>query len=165
MGKQGHPLYVPTVQGGGRLDNPQLYRVLYVSDAQSGAIAERFGNLAEWSDAMFISPRTGARLSLATYELSDGEVLNLDDAQALLDRGLRPSKVVTRDRVATREWARHIFEEGRWVGVRWWSYYDPDWGSFGLWNHEGLSLLDAAPLDRHHPAVEAAAATIRRTWS
>ena len=47
----GGALYIPP-QGGGRLDNPELYSVLYLSDAASGAIAEAFGRFPEWSPAM-----------------------------------------------------------------------------------------------------------------
>ncbi|HEV8564270.1 MAG TPA: RES domain-containing protein [Actinomycetota bacterium] len=162
--ESGHPLSVPVPQGAGRLDNPELYRVLYVSDSPVGAVAERFGNLAVWSDAMFISPRDGGRMSLATYELAEGQVLDLDDAQTLLDRDIRPSQVVTRHRATTRQWALRIFEERRWAGVRWWSYYDPDWGSLGLWEQEHLSVLDVVPLDRQHLSVVQAAGVIKRTW-
>ncbi|MBI1790737.1 MAG: RES domain-containing protein, partial [Acidobacteria bacterium] len=47
----GGALYIPP-QGGGRLDNPELYSVLYLSDAASGAIAEAFGRFPEWSPAI-----------------------------------------------------------------------------------------------------------------
>jgi hypothetical protein len=136
-----------------------------VADSPIGAVAERFGNLAVWSDAMFVSPRNGARMSLAMYELADGEVLDLDDAQVLLDRGIRPSHVVTRNRGTTRQWAARIYEERRWAGVRWWSYYDPDWGSLGLWNLDRLSTVDVSPLDRHHLSVAQAASIIKRVWT
>jgi hypothetical protein len=39
--KPGGALYVPP-QGAGRIDNPDLYTVLYLSDAPVGAIAEAF---------------------------------------------------------------------------------------------------------------------------
>jgi hypothetical protein len=58
-----------------------------------------------------------------------------------------------------------IFDEHRWVGVRWWSYYYPDWGSLGLWAHEHLSVREVVPLSRLHASVIEAADTIQRRWA
>jgi len=161
----GHALHVPVVQGAGRVDNPEHYRVLYLSDAPEGAIAEAFGNLGTWSDAMFEVPSLpGARRGLGTYELPDGRLLDLDDARVLLDRELRPSHVVTRDRAVTHRWALRIFGEETWSGVRWWSYYDPAWGSCGVWDQTDLKVVGVAALDRSAPPVGAAASVIRRSW-
>ncbi|HEY4901666.1 MAG TPA: hypothetical protein VIH91_12700, partial [Terriglobales bacterium] len=44
----GGAVYVPP-QGGGRLDNPGIYAILYLSDAPAGAIAEAFGRFPEWN--------------------------------------------------------------------------------------------------------------------
>jgi hypothetical protein len=33
--------------------------------------------------------------------------------------------------------AQRIYERREWMGVRWWSYYDPRWVSAGLWDTEG----------------------------
>lgn len=164
-GDPGHPLHVPGPQGAGRVDNPERYAVLYASDSATGAVAESFGNLAVWSDQMFVVPSMGARRALATYELHDGVVLDLDDARALLHRDIRPSRVVTRDRAITQRWALGIYDEGTWQGVRWWSYVDPDRGSFGLWDRRTLRVLDVTPLERTHPAVGDAAAALPRTWA
>src|SRR5260221_3031762 len=69
-GDPGHALHVPPVQGGGLIDNPGLYRVLYAGDSPAGAVAERFGNLGIWTDAMFESggALSGTTLALAEYE-------------------------------------------------------------------------------------------------
>ena len=161
----GHALHVPVVQGAGRIENPERYRVLYLSDAPEGAIAEAFGNLDTWSDAMFEVPSLpGARRALGTYELPDGSLLDLDDARVLLSRELKPSDVVTRDRGATHRWALRIFAEEMWAGVRWWSYYDPVWGSCGLWNQSDLRSVDVTSLQRSTPTVASAAAVIHRVW-
>ena len=153
------------MQGAGRIDNPEHYRVLYLSDAPEGAIAEAFGNLDAWSDAMFEVPSLpGARRALGTYELPEGRLLDLDDARALLERGLRPSDVVTRDRGVTHRWALRIFGEETWAGVRWWSYYDPAWGSCGVWDQTDLTVGEVTTLDRSMPTVVSAAAVIHRTW-
>jgi hypothetical protein len=47
----GGALYVPP-QGGGRIDNPGKYSVLYLSDAAAGAVAEAFGRFPEWTPAI-----------------------------------------------------------------------------------------------------------------
>ncbi|HEX9823517.1 MAG TPA: RES domain-containing protein [Actinomycetota bacterium] len=165
-GTTGHPLFVPPVQGAGRLDNPEHYLVLYASDAPAGAVAEAFGNLAEWSDGLFEGRPSipGSATVLATYELEGAEVLDLDDAAALQARGLKPSDVVTRDRTVTQRWALDVFREGRWAGARWWSYHDPRWGSFGVWAVERLRVVDVEPLSRDHPAVREAGSVLLRLW-
>ncbi len=162
----GHPLFVPAPQGAGRLDNPDHYRVLYLSDSPAGAVAEAFGEFGTWSSALFrgLPGLAGSRRALATYELEGAAVVDLDDAQNLLDRKLRPSQVVTRNRAVTRRWALHVFLEKRWAGVRWWSYYEPDWGSFGLWEVSRLTAADVVRLAPTHDAVQEAGRVLRRPW-
>ena len=132
----GGALYIPP-QGGGRLDNPGIYSVLYLSDSPSGAIAEAFGRFPEWSSAILASGSAmpGSFRAIATYLLpEEAKICNLDDASQLIELGLRPSDVVTRDYERSRCWARRIWESSQWTGVRWWSFYDSKWASYGLWN-------------------------------
>ena len=144
----GGPLYVPP-PGGGRIDNPGAYSVLYASDAAAGAIAEAFGRFPEWTPAMLEgSPSLpGSARAIARYRLAEeAPVCNLDDPEQLKKLKLRPSDVVSRDYARTRAWARRIYDQHRWIGVRWWSYYDPRWGSFALWDAgqlvpDGVTLL------------------------
>ena len=63
---------VRPVGHGGRLDNPDHYTTRYFAETASGAVAERFGALDEWSAGMFAQSRSGRRLTLATFELSSG---------------------------------------------------------------------------------------------
>jgi hypothetical protein len=70
--------------------------------------------------------------------------------------------VVSRDYARTRNWAKAIFDRHEWIGIRWWSYYDPRWTSFGLWDIDGLRLIDVQTLRLTHPAVEEASRTIVR---
>jgi hypothetical protein len=165
-GRAGLPLFVPTPQGSGRVDNPGHYLTLYVSDAAPGAVAEAFGNHAVWTDDLVSGPPMlpGSVRALATYQLEGPPVLDLDDCGALGPRDLRPSNVVTRERTLTQAWALLIHQESRWAGVRWWSFYDPDWGSFGVWDQGGLKVQAVEPLRRDHPAVADAAAVLSRSW-
>ena len=49
------------------------------------------------------------------------------------------------------------------MGVRWWSYYDPRWGSFGLWDTSSLTVEEAEVLDSvDHPAFAEAADVLWR---
>jgi len=162
----GHPLYVPPTQGAGRVDNPHLYRVLYASDSPVGAIAERFGNLAIWNDAMLRPPRAlpRSKLSLIEYEAERLQTVDLDEPRELLRLELRPSQVISRERALTQRWAERIYQEGRWDGVRWWSYYGSQWGSLGLWRSAELEIVSLAPLTRTHRALADAAAAIGRLW-
>jgi RES domain len=160
----GGALHVPA-QGGGRLDNPDLFRVLYLGDSPSGAIAETFGRFPEWTPAILEgSPSLpGSIRSLARYQCADNEpICDLDDPARLLALNLRPSEVVSREYARTRAWARQIFQLGAWVGVKWWSYYDPRWASIGLWNAGRLTVEEIVPLQLDHPALLEAARTILR---
>lgn len=159
-GTPGSPSYLHKPQGNGRLDNPSLYDVWYLSTEQSGAVGEVFGDLPEWSDAMFAFPALpGSRRALATYQVPDDlPVLDLDDAKALLDRGLRPTQVIERNRSATQKWALSIFNERNdrgertWSGVRWWSYHRPSWRILGVWGATP-ACVHVGDLTTKHPAV------------
>jgi hypothetical protein len=160
----GGALYIPP-QGGGRLDNPGIYSVLYVSDSASGAIAEAFGRFPEWTSAILEgSPSLpGSVRALVRFELPYNlPVCNLDDCAQLGELELRPSDVVTRDYARSRAWARGIYDQHRWIGVRWWSYYDPQWANFGLWNVEKLLLRDVSRIRLDDAALQEAAGILAR---
>jgi len=162
--KPGGALYVPP-QGGGRIDNAGAYSVLYLSDAAAGAIAEAFGRFPEWGKAILegSSSLPGSARALASFRLAEqARICNSDDPKQLLALGLRPSDVVSRDYARSRAWARRIFEEGRWSGVSWWSYYDPAWSSVGLWDVKHLTLEEVSPLRLDHTALLEASRTIVR---
>lgn len=163
-GEPGHPLFVPQLQGGGRADNPEHYLSLYLSSAPAGAVAETFGELRSWMAEMFVRPGLpGSARALATYALpDDAPVCDLDDASTLVRLSLRPSEVVTRRTEATQRWALRIHQEQRWIGVRWWSYYDARWHSYVLWDRAALSVEGVERLDLGHPAVVEASDVIRR---
>jgi hypothetical protein len=155
-------LFIPP-QGDGRLDNPIAYQVLYASDSPAGACAEVFNRgkyRTQWSRDM-LRPLPGnpdAKRSIAWYEIDDSiTVANLDDPRELLSRGLRPSDVVTRDYARTQNWALKIFNASDADGIRWWSYHDSRWGSFGLWSTDAISAFGADRLEIDHPAIREAA--------
>lgn len=163
----GGALYVPP-QGAGRIDNPALYAVLYVSDTEQGAIAEAFGRFPEWTPAILAGSRAlpGSVRAIGVYELGDDPPLcDLDHARRLVSLNLRPSDVVIRDYVHTRAWARAIYEQDIWAGVRWWSYYEPRWGSIGLWSMSAVRLREVRPLRLSDEAMIAAARAIVRRMS
>ncbi len=160
----GGALYRPS-RGGGRLDNPDSYSVLYLSDAAAGAIAEAFGRFPEWTPAILRgSPSLpGSVRALAEFRLpDDAPVCDLDDPEQLSALHLLPTDVVSRDYLRTRAWARRIYEQGAFVGVRWWSYYDPRWASLGLWDISRLTLLQVRTLHLEDPKILEASRTIIR---
>jgi hypothetical protein len=165
----GGALYIPPQTGSGRLDNPDLYSVLYLGNSPAGAIAEAFGRFPEWTPAILRgSPSlAGSVRALARYELDPSETLcDLDDARQLVRLRLRPSDVVARDYARTRAWARRIFETHAWAGISWWSYYDPQWTSVGLWKTDRLSLGEVRELRLDDFALlEAARIIVRRIIS
>ena len=136
-----------------------------MSDAASGAIAEAFGRFPEWSPAILAgSPGLpGSVRAIASYRLADdAQLCDLDDPDQLQALRLRPSEVVSRDYSRTRAWARRIYEQRAWVGVRWWSYYDPRWASVGLWQLSRLTLEEVRPLRLDNAALVVASRTIVR---
>ena len=160
----GGALYIPR-QGGGRLDNPDLFSVFYASDAEAGAIAEAFGRFPEWSPSILEgSPALpGSVRAIAQYRIdAAARICDLDDPGQLAALGLRPSDVISRDYARTRQWAARLFREGRWAGVRWWSYYDPRWATFGLWRTEVISLAGVRVLRLTDAGIVDAARTIAR---
>jgi RES domain len=160
----GGALYVPP-QGGGRLDNPDLFSVLYLSNAPAGAIAETFGRFPEWTPAILEgSPSLPESApAIGRYRLpGEVRVCDLDDPDQLRALALRPSDVVSRDYARTRAWARRIYEQRGWAGVRWWSYYDPRWASIGLWDTARLTIEEVRPLRLTDPEMVAASRVILR---
>ncbi|WP_323958862.1 hypothetical protein [Arthrobacter sp. JZ12] len=56
-----------------------------------------------------------------------------------------------------------MYDTGDYSGVSWWSYYEPRWASFGLWDISGLAVDGSPePLTLTHPSLEEASRIIRR---
>jgi len=147
--------------GTGRIANPTLYDELYLAATPTCAIAETFGRRDMWSDTM-LDHRHG-RYAIATHELDSAKICELDDAQMLLGLGLRPSRVVTPQRDATQEWSARIYRIGGLDGISWWSFYNSDWTSYGIWNTANLRHMSTRALTVSDPDfVEAADAITRR---
>jgi hypothetical protein len=66
---------------------------------------------------------------------------DLDDPKALFDRNLKPSVVISKQRAVTQAWALTIFQERRWSGISWWSFYDPENAAVGIWTIESAEVL------------------------
>ncbi len=165
-GEPGHPLYEHQPQRGSRADHPDYY-VWYVTREPDAACGEVFGNLAVWGDSMFDFPAVpGARRALGTYRLPDDlRICDLDDPRRLVELGLRPTQVVTRNLAVTSEWAHRIWSERfdgerRWQAVQWWSFHRPTWRVIASW--ERPTFVECEPLSASHPAVVAAADSLNR---
>jgi len=154
-GEPGHPLYLHPDQGYGRWDNPDLYRALYVAASPTGAVGETFAHLSTWSPAMLPVPVIdGAERRLGLYSLDEDShpLLDFDDPKSLLDRGLRPTEIVIRNRPRTQHLARAAYEEGAWSGLSWWSMHRPQWTLHMLWGAEGIAVEGVEELPGH-PAL------------
>ena len=169
-GEPGHPSFVPPSRGRNRLDNADHYAIRYFAETPAAAVAETLGQYDTWVPTMLLGrPGSGMRRALATYDLKSADrLLDLDDAQALLERSLRPTQVVRRNLSVTQAWALRVYQERssvrgprRWDGVRWWSWYRPEWPVLGLWAGE-FEVLDVEPLTIDHPAVREAAMQLGR---
>lgn len=177
-GESGHPDYLhKPAQGKNRLDNPHYFWTRYYGATPEVAIGESFSHLAQWSESMFETTHLPAgRKVLGVFEIDDDiSLLDLDDANNLAARALRPTQVVIRNRAATQAWALRIFQERRqhdgarlWNGVKWWSFHRPHWTVYGLWaghtEAPAHQLKDTEPLHRGHPAVQAAMKTLGKNW-
>lgn len=171
-GDPGSAEYLHRPQGQGRLDNPAHYDLWCFAAVPEGAIGEVFGDISDWVDGMFEAPYLpDARRALGRFEIPDDlDILDLDDARSLLDRGLRPTQVVARNRSVTQSWALNIFQETRqdgsrkWSGVRWWSFQRPQWPTIGLWLGPGEAprhrSVGTEHLDLSHPSILDAARTL-----
>jgi len=134
-----HPLHLPVDrQGAGRFDNPHRYVALYGATSPTAAVGEAFGNSALWKPGEVARAKEGHPRCLVTIDVDEAIVLvDLDDAQTLVDLGLRPSDVVRRNRDRTQEVALRLWLEGeatRPHGVRWRSYWRPEWEVVTLWS-------------------------------
>jgi hypothetical protein len=166
-GEPGHPLYLSPNQGTGRWDNRDLYLAMYAAATPSGSVGEAFAHLSTWSAAMLRFPRVSESVrSLAVYSLDEEAhpILDLDNAKALLDRGLRPTDVVIRNRPRTQQLARDAFTERKWAGLGWWSMHRPQWALFAYWDVAGLTVERVEPL-AGHPAVPNAARLLGKPLS
>ena len=155
--ERGGALFVPA-GGGNRIDNPDLYDVLYLAASKKAAIAETFGRIPLWTPETFVHG-SGRPYALITYSADDGiAVFDLDDVDALKSIGItKPSTIVTRDRSKTQAWARTIFQTGRYAGASWWSYYGPDWTVMGIWDRTNVAI-DGTP-----DVIVAASEVVRET--
>lgn len=144
---------LPSVQGGGRFDDPERYRILYAAATPEAAVAESLAGSRSWTATLDRSPRFLVTVTVPAEGFAD-----LDDPNLLAERGLRPSRVVWPDRVVTQGIARDLFAERRWIGVRWWSRLHAPWTLLGLWALARARIVgEPDRLTLEHPAVRAAA--------
>lgn len=148
VGHPGHPTFWPRSNGSGRIDNPDLFNTLYLSGTPEGAIAETFQRHPVWAEHVF-NRRDGRRWALVSFKLDDRRLLDLDAGATLEARSIKPSHVVSRDRMVTQSWAKRAFEEQQWSGLTWWSPLDSAWPIFGIWDHDSIKPA-SRPIVLHH---------------
>ncbi len=161
---RGGAFFVPPSSGFGRIDNPDLYDVLYVTKIAEAAVAEAFGRLSVWRPETFVHG-SGLPYAIASYDATANlRTFDLNDVDALRSIGVtRPTDVVTRDREKTQSWAAAIFALNRYAGAEWWSYYDPDWPVVGLWDRSHVTVAGTPQIiTATTPLVESTAASIVR---
>jgi hypothetical protein len=172
-GEPGHHSYIPHMQTTGRWDNANEYGLIYLAQSPEGAVAEVFGELPQWGPTMFDVPHLGGRRALATFSMPDDlPILDLDDAQTLVEQHLRPTQVVIRNPAFTQTFALRAFREHtaagerRYAGIRWWSFWRPQWAVLALWVQPGepypLQLQGIDQLTLDHAAVRDAAKALVR---
>jgi hypothetical protein len=161
---RGGPLHVPRDrQGAGRHDSPERFGAFYAARSPEAAVAEAIQAFRgrELSDADF-ELVDGSALTLATYDETVGDLVDLDDPAVLLERDWRPSEVASRDRRITQAMAARSWDKGA-LGLSWWSTLDSAWTNVTLFAErtvdEGLLRVEGEVerLRVRHPAVVMAA--------
>ena len=118
------------------MDNPTKYLTRYLSVSPEASVGETFAHLSTWTPRMLTVP------ALPGCTAADCCVPVRRDhppppgsgrRRVLYERHLRPTDVVIRNRPKTQKVAADIFDEGRWAGIRWWSYHRPQWPAIALW--------------------------------
>lgn len=160
-GEPGGVRYVPRHrQGGGRVDNPEIYGVAYFAADPAAAVAERIqGFRGRTLSARDLRVRVGGRpavLALARMRAPAAEC-DLDSPAALARRTMVPSDVATRRRATTQGWARAIYEEHAFRGVRYWSAIEAKWPVIARWSLDGVRVESIETLTVFHPALREAA--------
>ena len=172
------PQYVPPAgaQTGGRFDltdTPTLYLAL---DSPAHALAEvlqsvrgkrllRSGHLRRK-----VRGRPGRFHPLALVEAWVPEPLfdalpDLGDPQLLVELGIRPDDLSSRDRLVTQRISRRLHDEHGLAGFRWWSAFGGQWHVALLYmdrvDPAGIHYEDPDPLHLAHSVIRAAAAELR----
>jgi RES domain len=159
----GGALWFPRAfQGAGRHDNPERYGCLYVSAAPASAVAE---TLAPFRGAGDLRPamleRGGDALALAEIDLPDETALiDLDEPRVLASERLRPSRVASRRRGLTQDYAARLHDaHAEAAGLRWWSTLESTWINVTLFDRASRRLRARRPerLSLDHAAVVEAA--------
>lgn len=172
-GANGHASFLYRPQGAGRWDNPGLYDAWYLSREPEGAVGETFGNIPDWTPSMLQHPDGRLHRALATFSVPDDiPVFDFDDPANLVRLGMRPSRVVVRNKAFTQGKAALVFAERddagkrRWAGLGWWSFHRPTWDNIMLWHVPGdafpLTVMDVAMLTMSSPALIEAARALNR---
>jgi len=170
-GQPGHADFLFRGQGHGRWDNPAHYLGRYLAGSPSAAVGEVFGHLHTWGDDMLEFPAIpDARRAIGTYALPDDvALLDFDNANALAERSLRPTEIVSPNRSATQKIALDAFIEAqsdgakRWAGLSWWSSQRSFWPVHIIWGVTPV-CQQVDDLDVSHSALQDAAKTLSKTF-
>jgi len=151
-------------QGEGRHDNPDDYGALYLSRVQASPVAEFLKEYRGQDLPPRLLEHEGTPLTLASIDDAglDG-LLDLDEPRNLATRGLRPSRVATRQRNHTQPIGLSIYREGA-SGFEWWSTIEASWINATLFAERVADLLTLAAepetLTIDHPALREAAEAV-----
>jgi RES domain len=142
----------------GRHDAPHLYGAMYTSLSPVSAVAEQLARFRGTSFRPEMLTRAGHTLGMARYLLSvpRARLVDLDDPVTLVEKGLRPSQVATRHRVATQAIASSLFgtSRPRPIGLRWWSILEASWINVTLFAERAVPHLRAVEVEPLTPDDE-----------
>lgn len=122
------PDCIPSGQGAGRFDIPDLTPVWYFAESPEHAVAEVIQGLRNQTLDGPDLTRYGMPLALvdARLRVDNAKLPDLCDPAMLQSYGVRPDDLASTDFTRTRSIARALFQAGC-VGFRWWSALTGDW--------------------------------------
>jgi hypothetical protein len=136
------PLWFPRpYQGDGRHDNPDAYGCLYLAERVLSCLVEQLARFRGQPLLPALLRRRGLPLALASLQLAEDELVDLDDPMVLRRERKRPSMVATRSRAITQAQARALHDRypGA-VGLRWWSTFEAQWINVTLFDRAARHL-------------------------
>ena len=151
---------IPTGQGAGRFDVPDLTPVWYLAETPAHAVAEILQGLRNQPLDINDLIRFGRPLALVRVTLDPAQLLDLCDPEILSHHNIRPDALAAWDFTRTHAIARQLYG-AECVGFRWWSALSGDWHSSVVF-HEKLTedqliFGDPEPLTLRSPAIVEAA--------
>jgi len=151
------PSYIYPHQGSGRFDLAGKL-VVYLGETAVHAVAEKLqrfrGQRVDRKDLI----ESGKTLALVECQLGTIKLADLCDPKVLVQYGLAPDVLASRDVTKTQRVAATLYKEG-YEGLRWWSALSGDWHTIVVFDGK-IDCGKPEPLTIAHQAVRDASVVL-----